>query len=79
MDKIFRWLSLIAVLVLTYYGAMWGYENYQAGQKKAPQGNVLDIDKECRIVADTRQCTCRHRETNERLEVHYEKCISLAR
>jgi hypothetical protein len=40
---------------------------------------VLDIDKDCSVIADTGQCFCRHRRTERRLTVPYQECVSLSR
>lgn len=72
-------LKIIAVVVLVKLG-MWLYEGYQADKPRKPTQNVLDIDRDCRIIAaDTGQCVCRHRHSNEVLATPYDKCVALAR
>ena len=67
----------IIVAVLVYKAAMWAYQGYQAGGQ-VQQQQVLDVDKICSVTADTGQCVCRHRQTNQRLSIHYEECVSRA-
>ena len=69
----------IIVAVLAYKAAMWAYQGYQAGgQVQVQQQQVLDVDKICNVTADTGQCVCRHRQTQERLSIPYEECRSRA-
>ena len=67
----------IIVVVLAYKAAMWAYQGYQAGGQ-VQQQKVLDVDKICNVTADTGQCVCRHRQTNQRLSIPYEECRSQA-
>ena len=73
------WALRIIALVLTIKLALWAYQIYRAGDQGRQQLEVLDIDKLCRMYADTGQCFCRHRWTNERISMPYEECVSLAR
>jgi len=52
-----------------------------AGQGETPiqQQGALDIDKLCLLDADTAFCVCRHRWTNERLDLPHEECVERAR
>jgi hypothetical protein len=77
MRKGIYWAIWIIAAVLAYKAAMWAYQGYQAGEK-AQQQQILDIDKLCSVTADTGQCVCRHRQTNQRLSVPYEECVSRA-
>ena len=79
MRKGLRWLSVIIVVLLTYKFAIWTYEKIQSERSGSQQQQVLDIDKRCKIVADTNQCICRHRRTNKILSVPYSECRTLAR
>ena len=73
------WLIRIIVLLLAIKFAWWLYQNYWPQQDTAAQQQeVPDIDKLCKVVPDTGQCFCRHRWTNERLQVPYRECVSLA-
>ena len=67
----------IIAAVLVYKAAMWAYQGYQAGGQ-VQQQQVLDVDKICNMTADTGQCVCRHRRTEERLSIPYEECRSRA-
>ena len=67
----------IIAAVLAYKAAMWAYQGYQA-DGQVQQQQVLDVDKICNVTADTGQCACRHRKTNQRLSIPYEECRSLA-
>jgi hypothetical protein len=77
MRKGIFWVIWIIAAVLAYKAAMWAYQGYKAGEK-AQQQQILDIDKLCSVTADTGQCVCRHRQTNQRLSIPYEECISRA-
>ena len=70
---------LIIAAALMYKPVLRAYHGYTAGDQGQEQLEVLDIDKLCRVFADTGQCLCRHRRTNERLSLPYEECVSLAR
>jgi hypothetical protein len=79
MRQAITWLIRIAVVVLLVKAGMWGYEQLPASGRQQPQQQVLDIDKACRIFADSGQCVCRHRRTNRVLDIPYDECVSLAR
>ena len=70
----------IIAAVLVYKAAMWAYQAYQAYQAggQVQQQQVLDVDKICNVTADTGQCVCRHRRTEESLSIPYEECRSRA-
>jgi hypothetical protein len=78
LRKIIRLLVWVIVAFFIYKAAIWAYGTYQAKNRAPSQQQVLDIDKNCEVIADTGQCKCRHRKTNERLSVPYSKCVSLA-
>ena len=69
----------IVVVALMYKPVLRAYHDYKAGDQGQEQLDVLDIDKLCRVYADTGQCLCRHSRTNERLSIPHEECSSLAR
>ena len=69
----------IVVVALMYKPVLRAYHDYKAGDQGQEQLDVLDIDKLCRVYADTGQCLCRHGRTHERLSIPYEECVSLAR
>ena len=71
------WVMWIIVAVLAYKAAMWAYQGYQAGGQ-VQQQEVLDVDKICNVTADTGQCVCRHRQTNQIISIPYEECRSRA-
>ena len=69
----------IIAAALMYKPVLRAYHDYTASDQGQEQLEVLDIDKRCRVYADTGQCLCRHRRTNERLSLPREECVSLAR
>ncbi len=83
MRILIRLLILIIVALLAYRVALWAFEEFQPRQKPRQQSNqqkeVPDVDKVCKVIADTGQCVCRHRNTNERLSLPYDECVSRAR
>jgi hypothetical protein len=83
MRIVIRLLIWIIVALLVYKVGLWAYEEYQPRLKSGPrsgrQEEIHDSDKVCKVIADTGQCVCRHRRTNDRLSLPYEECISRAR
>ena len=80
MRKMFYGLLNLLVLAALAWGAWWAWQTYSAPEPTAAgPANVLDIDKKCRVFADSGQCMCRHRRTDERLSVPYDECVELAR
>jgi hypothetical protein len=75
--KAIYWAVQIIVLALLIKFGLWAYQNYRADGRGQEQQEVLDIDKECLMDADTGFCVCRHRWTQERLKVSREECVSL--
>jgi cytoskeletal protein RodZ len=72
-------LSLLVLAALAW-AAWWAWQTFTAADRApATPTEVLDIDKQCRVFADSGQCMCRHRRTDERLSVPYEECVALAR
>lgn len=69
----------IIVLALVAKAGLWAYQNYRADDRGQQQQGVLDIDKLCLLDADTAFCVCRHRWTNERLDLPHEECVERAR
>lgn len=80
MRKGIQFLFNLAILAALAWGAWWAWQAFSGGGRPAAApGQVLDIDKQCRVVADTGQCLCRHARTGERLQVPYDECVTLAR
>ena len=80
MQKAIRFVGWLVAAFLAYQAGTWGYEvfkDYRAGGEE--QRQVLDMDKMCWMEADTQQCYCRHRQTNERLDVPYRECVERVR
>jgi len=73
------WAVRILVLLLTIKFAIWLYQNHLEDRDGPRQTEVLDIDKECKMDADTGRCLCRHRRTGEKLSLRYEECVAMAR
>jgi len=68
----------LVVLAVVVKGLLWAWQAYQARDLADQAQEVLDVDKVCSVIADTGQCFCRHRQTNQRLSVPYRECKSLA-
>lgn len=80
MQKAIRLVVWLVAAFLAYKAGTWGYgalQEYRGGESKQQQ--ILDIDKLCWMEADTEQCFCRHRVTNERLDVPYRECVERVR
>jgi hypothetical protein len=72
------WVLWIIAAVLVYKTAMWAYQGYKEGEQAHQQQQILDIDKICLVTPDTGQCVCHHRQTNQRISVPYDECVSRA-
>ena len=79
MKNLLNIIAWIIVFFLVYKGLMWAYGEFGGGKHSASQQQVLDIDKDCRMDADSGSCICRHRQTGERLKIEYNECVSLVR
>lgn len=80
MRKLVQFLFNVALLAALAWGAWWAWQAFSGGGRSAAaSGQVLDIDKQCRVAADTGQCLCRHARTGERLQVPYDECVALSR
>lgn len=81
MRKLMRFVVFVVALVVAYKGAMWAMDEFRLFQSSDRNGKqeVLDVDKECWMEADTQQCWCRHRQTGERLSIRYEECVARVR
>ena len=79
MRKGLYWALQIIVLALVAKAGLWAYQNYRADDRGQQQQEVLDVDKHCLLDADTGFCVCRHRWTNERLDLPHEECMERAR
>ena len=64
--------------MFAYKTALWVYQGYKAGEQPQQQEELLDVDKICRVIPDTGQCVCRHRETDQRLFIPYNECVTRA-
>jgi hypothetical protein len=74
------WAFRIMVLAIAVKVALWAYENYRPdGRLQQQRQEVLDVDKRCLADVDTGFCVCRHRRTNERLDLPHEECLQRAR
>ena len=78
MRKAVQWAFWIILAVLVYKVGMWVYQGLGSGNQAQHHNEVFDHDKVCRINADTGQCICRHRQTNQKLSISYEECVSRA-
>lgn len=83
MRYVIHLLTWIIVALLAYKVAVWAFEEFQLrerfDQRSGQQEDIPDSDKICKMIADTGQCICRHRKTNDRLSLPYEECVSRAR
>ena len=78
MRKLISGLFQILVLAAVAWGVWWAWQAFSSTGRTTPTA-VLDIDKQCHVFADSGQCVCRHRRTEERLSVPYDECVKLAR
>ena len=78
MRIVFRWLGWAITVLIIYKAATWSYDYFLASDQIPDQQDVVDIDKECRMDADTGRCICRHKRTGEYLQIPYDECKSRA-
>ena len=72
------WALRIIAIALTIKFALWAYQSYKAGDQGYQQPDVFDLDKLCKMDADSGHCMCRNRRTNQRLTIPHEECVSRA-
>jgi TRAP-type C4-dicarboxylate transport system permease small subunit len=76
--KLISGLFQILVLAAVAWGVWWGWQAFSS-TGRTTSAKVLDIDKQCRVFADSGQCICHHRQTEQPLSVPYDECVALAR
>lgn len=80
MRKAFLGVLNLLMLAGLAWAVWWAWQNFSgSGAAADAPAQVLDIDKKCFVFADSGQCVCRHRRTDERLSVPYDECVALAR
>jgi hypothetical protein len=79
LRRIVYWALWIIVAVFVYKAALWAYQGVKAGEQAQQQEELHDVDKICRVIPDTGQCVCRHRETDQRIFLPYDECVSRAK
>ena len=79
MKKVFSWIFLAIFAAVIYKAATWSYQSSRTEDPSTIQGEVFDVDKDCRITADTGACICRHKRTGERLDLPHSECKERAR
>jgi len=67
----------LVVLAVAIKVLLWAWQAHQATDTN-PQAQVYDVDKVCSVIADTGQCFCHHRQTQQRLSIPYPECKALA-
>jgi len=72
------WVAQLVVLAIVIKALLWLWQAYEARDLSSQSQEVLDVDKVCSVIADTGQCFCHHRQTDQRLTVPYRECIALA-
>ena len=79
MKKGFYWAVRLLVLAVAIKTVLWAWQTHEARDTaRQTQQKVLEVDKVCSVIADTGQCFCHHRQTQQRLSIPYAECISLA-
>ena len=79
MGKVISWTLQIIVMALLVKFAIWAYQEFKSDGQGPQQEEVRDIDKICNMDVDIGQCVCSHRETNVRIAVPYDECVSRVR
>ena len=78
LRKIIYWVLWIIVAAFVYKAALWAYQGVKAGERPQQQEELRDFDKICRVMPGTGQCVCRHRETDQRIFLPYDECVTRA-
>lgn len=80
MRNTIRRLFEVLVLAALCWAAWWSWQTF-GNERRADSApaEVLDIDKDCRVFADSGQCICQHARTGAPLSVPYRECRELAR
>lgn len=78
MKRVIRWVMWVITAVVVYKAALWSYDIYRERSRTHAQQEIAEIDKLCRMDADTGRCICRHKRTGEHLKLSYEECKSRA-
>lgn len=68
-------LVMLAVVIKVL---LWVWQAHEARSAGGEPPQLPDVDKVCSIVADTEQCFCHHRSTQQRLSIPYRECLALA-
>jgi hypothetical protein len=74
MKNVIRWVIWVVLAVLIYKAALWSFDSYKARNRAPVQQKIPDIDKDCKMDADTGRCVCRHKRTGEPIKLPYEEC-----
>lgn len=78
MKKVIRWIMWAVTAIIVYNAGLWSYDFYMARNRAATEQEIVEIDKECILDADTGRCICRHKRTGQHLKLSYEECKSRA-
>lgn len=76
MRKALNLVSLLVIVFVTFKLTMWAYHGLTKIEPQLSKQEIMDADIVCMQVADTGQCMCRHRDTNDLLDVGYDECVS---
>lgn len=75
MRKALNLVSLLVIVLVTFKLTMWAYHGLTETEPQLSKQEIMDADTVCMQVADTGQCMCRHRDTNDLLDVGYDECV----
>ena len=78
MKKVIGWIMWAVTAIVVYKSGLWSYDFYTARSRAATEQEIVDIDKQCILDADTGRCICRHKRTGQRLKLPYDECKSRA-
>jgi hypothetical protein len=70
----------LVILLLVIFVVRWSWQKFnESDTTQYDLSQIPDSDKVCRIVnADTGACVCYHRQTEARLALSHDECLSRA-
>jgi len=80
MNKLWTLIKNLVILLLVIFVVRWSWQKFnESDTTQHDLSRIPDSDKVCRIVnADTGACVCYHRQTEARLALSHDECLSRA-
>jgi hypothetical protein len=80
MNKLMTLIKNLVILLLVVLVVRWSWQKFNEGDSSETDlSRIPESDRICRIVnADTGACVCYHRQTEVRLALSHDECLSRA-